>query len=197
MKKIVLLTLLCLLQTGMIKAQTNVASLQYSVAIPTGNLKDYVAKTSWRGLNFDYRASISDNFAAGFSAGYQLFYEKRSNATITEGTITLTGTQFRYINLVPVTVNATYYFNPGQIFSPYVGLGAGTIYRETSLDVGLYNFSNESWHFALRPEAGLIYEPEPGVGVMFNVKYMNGFKTSKAEASNYFSVNTGIVWTWY
>jgi hypothetical protein len=63
------------------------------------------------------------------------------------------------------------------------------------LDVGLYSFSDDIWHFSLRPEAGVLFEPQPGVGLLLNVKYMNNMKTQDYSAANYFSLNLGVAWT--
>lgn len=197
MKKYILFALLFVLTTAGVKGQASFSSLQYTVAFPTGDLKDFVDKTSWRGVNFDYRKGISDKVSAGFSIGYQLFYEERKNATVEQGTITLHGDQFRYVNSCPVTANLAYNFAPGEAISPYVGLGVGTLFRETELDMGLYMVSDDSWHFALRPEAGVLFEPQPGVGLLLNVKYMNAFKTEDMDAANFISLNLGVAWTWY
>jgi opacity protein-like surface antigen len=197
MKKYMLLSLLLIAGTFSAKAQGNLTSIQYTVGFPTGDLKDFIGKTSWRGVNFDYRRSFTDNWSAGLSIGYQLFYEEKENATIERGTQTLFGNQFRYVNSCPMTANLAYSFKPGEMVNPYVGLGVGTFFRETVMDIGLYRWSDESWHFAVRPEIGILYEPEPGVGLMVNVKYMNGFETKDMGSASFISLNVGVAWTWY
>lgn len=197
MKKYILLSLLFLAGTIGVKAQGGLTSIQYTVAFPTGDMKDFIGKTSWRGVNFDYRRSFTENWLAGFSIGYQLFYEAKENATIERGTMTLYGNQYRYINSCPMTANLQYSFKPGEMVNPYAGLGVGTFFRETVMDIGLYRYSDETWHFAVRPEVGVVYEPEPGVGVILNAKYMAGFKTKDMDAANYISLNLGVAWTWY
>lgn len=197
MKKYLLICLLLVAGTAGVNAQASMTSLQYSVAFPSGDLHDFIGKTSWRGINFDYRRGFTDNWSAGLSLGYQLFYEAKENATYERGTMALTGNQYRYVNSAPMTANLQYNFSPGQTISPYAGLGVGTLFRETVMDIGLYRFSDESWHFALRPEVGLLFEPEPGVGVNINVKYMSAMKTEDMGTANSISLNVGVAWTWY
>src|SRR5262245_36318958 len=129
------------------KAGSALYSIQYSISYPTGDLKDFIAKTSFRGVSIDFRKMINDNVFWGMEFGWNVFYEKLEHATATEGTTTLTATQFRYVSSFPMLVNLGYSKNTSENMTVYGSLGVGTIYHRTRLDIGIWEFSNEAWHF--------------------------------------------------
>ena len=176
------------------EAGSNLVSLQYSVGVSLGDLNDYIKNVSALGILIDYRFMATDNVYAGVELGGNLFYDKLDYATYTEGTMTLTGTQWRYVSTMPLLVNAGYIFHPTSDFSPYVGIGVGTLYHEVELDVGIYEFTRNQWQFAVKPEVGVIYKPMPEIGILVGAKSYNGFKTENSTAINYIALNIGIVW---
>jgi len=176
------------------EAGSNLVSLQYSVGIGLGDLNDYIKNVSALGILIDYRFMATDNVYAGVELGGNLFYEKLDYASHTEGTMTLTGTQWRYVSTMPLLVNVGYIFNPASEFSPYAGIGIGTLYHEVELDVGIYEFTRNQWQFAVKPEVGIIYKPMPEIGILLGAKSYNGFKTENSTAINYIALNIGIVW---
>jgi opacity protein-like surface antigen len=197
MKKILSIILVLLFTNQMVKAQergSNLVSLQYSVGFSLGKLNDYIKNVSAMGILIDYRFMATDNAYAGVELGGNLFYEKKDYDSYTEGTMTLTGTQWRYVSIMPLLVNAGYVFSPASEFSPYAGLGIGTMYHEVELDIGIYEFTRNQWQFAVKPEVGVIYKPMPEIGILVGAKSYNGFKTDNSSAINYIALNIGIVW---
>lgn len=186
-----------LLVTGMItatqlNAQDNFFSIQYSVGFGNGDMKDFIEKTSWRGVSFEFRNFVTPNVGLGIESGMNTFYEKKDYATYTQGTRSLSGVQYRYINTVPILAAADYYFQPGQKVNPFLGLGIGTIYNRRDLDMGLYTIEDEAWQFALRPELGVLVNVSEGLDLMLAAKYYAGFKSGDMEAQNYFTINVGF-----
>ena len=173
---------------------SNLVSLQYSVGFSLGKLNDFIKKTSWLGINIDYRYMATDNVYAGVELGGNLFYEKKNYDSYTNETMTITGTQWRYVSCMPLIINAGYIMHTSSDFSPYAGIGLGTLYHETELDIGIYELTRNQWQFAVKPEVGVIYKPMPEIGILLGAKSYNGFKTENSIGINYIALNVGIVW---
>jgi len=198
MKKIFLIVIALVIFTGRYanaqEQSSNLVSLQYSMGFSMGDLNKYISQASFLGILIDYRYMATDNVYAGVELGGNLFYEKKDYATYTKETMTLTGTQWRYVSVMPLFVNAGYVFSPASDFSPYAGLGIGTMYHEVELDIGIYELTRNQWQFAMKPELGVIYKPMPEIGILLGAKSYNGFKTENSSAINYIALNIGIVW---
>jgi len=198
MKKILSIIFILIVITGnQTRAQehgSNLVSLQYSMGFSMGDLNKYIKNASFLGINLDYRYMATDNVYAGVEIGGNLFYEKKDYDSYTDGTVTLTGTQWRYVSVMPLLVSAGYVMSPASEFSPYAGIGLGTMYHEVELDIGIYELTRNEWQFAVKPELGVIYKPMPEIGILLGLKSYNGFKTSDSKAINYMALNIGIVW---
>lgn len=174
-------------------AQGGLFSMQYSVGFATGELKDYIQPTSWRGFTIDYRKFIKPNIGVGLDLGWNVFYEEKPYDTYTTGEIDYSGKQYRYSNHFPMLLAANYYLKPDQKVNPYVGLGVGTMYTLRNTDMNLYTFETDSWQFALRPELGAIVEFSPNFGLLIGSKYYYGFETAELKGQGYITINVGIV----
>lgn len=192
MKKIFLaIALIGLFAVSQVKAQESFFAIEYSVGFGMGDTKDFVNTVSWRGMAFEYRYFVQPAVGVGFETGYNLFYEKKPYATYTQGTKSLSGTQFRYLHMVPILGTLNYHFKPDTSTDPYVGLGLGTLYANRDVDMGMYSLNQDAWQFALRPEIGVLISTY-NADFIVAAKYMMGFKTSNMDANNYFTINLGI-----
>jgi len=180
--------------------------VSYSVGFPMSPTKDYVNKVSWRGFGFEVRYHTNENMSFGGYIGWNIFSEKVSDPINLEGTGyggTVSGTQVREANYVPIFVNAHYYFGDRrQSIRPYVGLNLGTIADASRLFIGVYEISSHPWHFALAPEVGILVPFEgTNASLVVNGKYNYGFKSgtglaaNESNAASYVSVNVGFLWT--
>ncbi len=177
-------------------AQDTYSSLHYDIGVPLSNTQDYIGKGSWRGVGFDYRNKVSGNLAVGFSIGWHVFYERKDFETYTEGNVSLSGVQFRYINSFPMHVNATYFLGmEDSDLQPFIGLGVGTTAFNMRTEMGLFQSETKSWNFSLQPEAGFLYRINYNVAFMGAAKYYSIFKNSKIDAQGYLSFNVGLAWT--
>jgi hypothetical protein len=187
------LAIICFTNRGLAQ-QTNRVSLQYSVGFPTSNLKHYVSQTSFRGFEFGYRYLLTSNVGLGIDAGMNTFYEKE-RGTFREGTSAITGNQYRYANNFPILASFSYYIKPDQTLNPYVNLGVGTLYTRRDTDIGLYRSETEAWQFNLKPEVGLIYLINPGLGVKISGKYHYAFESDELQSQSFAAVGLGIVFS--
>jgi hypothetical protein len=193
MKKSFIFTILLtlgLFATSLVQAQSH-TSIQYSVGVPMGELKDHAGNISGRGFVFEYHKTVNDNLSMGINLGYNLFYEEKSYGSYTSGTATLSGIQYCYDNMFPMLFNTQYHLGTGP-FRPYGGLGIGTLYNLRNTDMGLYTIEENNWHFLMTPEVGFTYDLGQGVGIKFNAKYDNAFKSADADAMGNLSFNIGL-----
>lgn len=194
MKKVLLTIIVSLfVSVGFVNAQKDYASINYAVSFGTGDLGEYISQTSFRGFLFEYRKSVTSNVSVGLDASWNMFYERKDNATYTKETVSLSGVQFRYSKNVPVLISADYFFRANESFRPYVNFGLGTIYTRRTLDMGVYRLQEDTWQFALKPEIGFLYELNNSGGLKFGAKYYYGFEAGGLEAQSYVSLSFGYV----
>ena len=160
----------------------------------TGDMGDFIDKPSFRGFTLDYRRLVQPNVGVGFEAGWNVFYSEESYAVYTQENVSLGGRQWRYQNQVPLLFSADYYFHPDETINPFVGLGLGTMYSRRNTDMGQYTLEEDAWHFALRPEVGVMYEMNPEFAFSLTGKYYYGFEAGDLnEPMSYFALNIGFV----
>jgi len=192
MKKTIFLLLLtgCLVSPAI--AQHSF-SIQYALGFG-GTINNFVTSTSVRGATFEYKLYPQPNISIGLDAGWNHFYERRALDTYTSGTVSLTGVQFRYANAVPIFATTSFYFSPGDKINPYIGLGVGTIFLSRYVDMGSFRITDDEWHFALKPEAGVLVSLNPEMDLILGLRLNNAFATSDADQQNFMAFNIGFVW---
>jgi len=194
MKKILIIALFGLFASSMFAQNESMWSLTYNMSFPMGATKDYVSKASFRGIALDGRWFVDNNVTVGGSLGWNVFYEKTDKATITRDNFTLNGTHWKYINAVPMYLNAAYYLNEGSYVRPYFAANVGTIFTSQRTEMGMYAIQDKEWKFAVAPEVGVTIETYNSLNVMFNVRYNYGLETEYIEPLSYIGVNIGILW---
>ncbi len=173
--------------------QRNLTALQYSIGFGTGDMHDYIGKTSFRGFTFDYRNLATANLGVGVEFGWNTFYEEMADDVYEYRNLTYSGKQWRYSNHFPMLAAADYYFKPDANLSGFAGLGIGTMYTLQNTDMSTYTFERDAWHFALRPEAGVLIKAAPGVGLTLAAKYYYGFKAGDLPAQAFMTISFGFV----
>lgn len=168
-------------------------SWEYSVGFPMGDFGDFIDATSFRGVAFSYQNPVSDHVSFGFEIGWNVFYQDMGEVSYTEGSATLTGDQFRYVNSYPLLVQGQYHFKPEDTFDFYAGLGIGVIDHVQAVDLGLYRILDEGWQFALRPEAGILFNLKPGTSFRFAAKYYGSFADGDLPSRSFLTLNAGLV----
>ena len=172
-------------------------STSYTMSFASGDLSDYISNASFRGGVVEYRGYVSNNIVAGVDVGWNVFYERLDYATYTTGTQSLSGVQYRYSNQVPVLAAIDYMIKPGEVVNPYVGLGLGTMYSKRETDMGMFLTDETAWHFALKPEIGVIYEFNQAMDLKISAKYLTGFKAGDLGTQSYFAINIGFAFKQY
>jgi hypothetical protein len=168
----------------------------YPISFPMGDLHTYSAKTSFRGINLEWLHEVKPGMAVGIETGWNVFYEKADKKDYKDGTTTISGTQFRYTNAVPILVETKYFPKASKkTAASYVGVGIGTLYVNRSTDFGLYRIITNDWQFCLRPEAGVVFQMQPGVKALLGVKYYAALNSSDLDGQSFISANIGFVFS--
>jgi len=168
-------------------------TMEYSMGFATGDLSDFISAPSFRGFTTSFKKFVHPNVAAGVEFGWNVFYDEEPTDVYTQGNFAYSGKQYRYSNQFPMLVRADYYFKPGEMINPYVGLGLGTMYTLRNTDMGQYRIEEDAWHFLMKPEVGVEFEMNPGFAFTVNSKYYGGFGAGGLAAQGYFTINVGAV----
>jgi len=199
----ILIALCSLFMVNSGTAQTGIWAFSYDVAFPLGETSDYIDKTSWRGFTVQGRHFINSNISIGGSFSWQVFNQRLSETVEfsfqpedAERPIngTLSGEQFRYINTLPIMVNAHYYMGdalPGAL-RPYAGLSVGAAPTKSRVEIGLLAIDEFNWHLAFAPEAGVLIPIGTGLDFIGAVKYNFALKANDSINHSYFNIQVGL-----
>ena len=158
MKKI-LIIIAVFVSTASIAQQTY-WTFNYEMSFGTGEQGDYIADGSFRGWGIDGRGFLTQNMSVGGSFSWEVFDQIYRDLDPHEITVVddisgaISGVQYRFINTLPIMVNAHYYLGRDGAIRPYAGLGIGTAYTEQRTDIGFYSIYGKGWGFAVQPEIG-------------------------------------------
>jgi len=168
-------------------------NFDWNMGFTMGETNDFISAPSFRGFSIDGRGFVTDNLTVGGIVGWNTFYESKGYVTSEVGNSgAIHGYKRRYINALPIMINAHYYFAQSTVM-PYAGFGLGTMYVEDRDFMGIYYVQNEAWHFAIAPELGVVVPFGNGnTGLNANVKYNWAAKTSDTPSYSFISFNIGI-----
>ncbi len=190
MKKLLIVFLTFITFQGFSQSMHGVS---YSTALGVGETGDYIGRFSWRGFAIDGKYFINDNMTLGWTTGWQTLYEPVSGS-FTDGTQTLTGTQYRYLNVFPALMTWNYFFNEDGDVQPFVGLGAGIYWIEQKTNMGLFSDTADHWHFGLTPEIGILFPVNIQSNFYITVRYNNAFPSNESMTYSYLGFNFGFLW---
>jgi hypothetical protein len=193
MKPLYYLTAIFLLISSLAFSQGTYLGGTYSIGIPLGGIDNYISAGSFRGANFEGLKEINSNMAVGWILGWNVFSEKRVNEVYTYDNLTMTGTQYRYMNLFPMLARGLYEFGEHEGTRPFLGSGLGVTADIAKTNIGLYSFQKTGWHFTVAPELGIKIPLGYG-SITGSLRYMYGVKTKELDKISYFSINLGMLW---
>jgi opacity protein-like surface antigen len=195
MRHLFILIIFALVLTAIQAFPQSTFTAQYAINFPLGNTADYIGATSFRGISLDYRYNIQPNIAIGIGTGWYTFYEQKDHGTYNndDGSLAISGVQYRYINSAPILFVGDYYFSPDEKFSPFVGLGIGITYNEVRTQMSQYYVNTDTWQFSLTPEVGVRIAGTTGVSGLLSLRYNNNFETSELDAQSYLTLNVGVM----
>jgi len=185
---VVILTTVCLNVSDAL-AQSSWGIINYEISFPSGpDTADFVDETSFRGIGFEGRWFQNQRQSLGYSVDWNVLHESTSDA-FSLGNTTVSGKQERTINTFPMLVTGHYYMGPDKMF--FTGLGAGLYFMEQRFDIGVYSFTDSSWHLGLAPEVGFSYPLTYDVRALLSLRYNYGFQASDTTLS-YWTLKVGF-----
>jgi hypothetical protein len=186
--------------TAMAQEGRVLSGISWNIGLPVGRMADFMDKASYGGFGFEARKFLTDDFSVGGSFSWNYWSEKTGDIIeLKSGAVS--GTQIRYVNSFPLLVNAHFYLGGKRDqIRPYLGLNLGAYYLLERLDMGIYTFDHDTWHFGVSPEAGFLVEIERDTYLTLTGRYNYG--VSSGEALNgtddnsfaYWGINLGVSW---
>ncbi len=137
-------------------------ALQYSIGFGTGDMHDFIGKASFRGFTLDYRNLATPISVLVLTLAGICFMKKRLRMYTSIKILPIQENNGVTAIIFPMLAAADYYVKPDANVSGYAGLGVGTMYTLQNTDMATYTFEKDAWHFALRPEVGLLFKAAPG-----------------------------------
>jgi opacity protein-like surface antigen len=174
-------------------AQGGYFTITHATAVPFGNAHDFIDDISFRGYALGYHYFLTPEISVGIDGGFNSFYQRRDYDTYTEGTVSISGIQYRYLNTLPIHLTGRYLFLPNQRLRPFVGLGLGTVYATRRVDMGLFSTRNSDWMISIKPEAGIKYLINNRFALSLSARYYHTFDTNDLNAQPFGTVNLGLV----
>lgn len=194
MKRYILILLLGLV-TNIVSAQEgSTIFVNYLVGMPLGETADFTDNISPRGVDFEVQKFLKEDLSVGFNIGWSIFRQKIAEETFDYQDLTITGTQFRYTNFVPLNVNVKKYFMGSGDYVPYIGAGLGTAYAEQRTEVGVFQVEEDKWQFNMAPEIGMLYDMNYKAYLSVKLKYNYSMKAGDFPSQSYLSLGVGIGW---
>jgi len=168
--------------------------INYGMASPFQDTKEFTEGTSWRNFGMDVLAVVRPNTAVGLSFGWNVFNEITPSSDVSSlENIDVGGIKFRYINSFPMLVTIRQFMGTRGGARPFFGLGVGTQLVRSTVDVGQWRISDDTWHFAVAPELGDVLPVRSDAKWFVSAKYNYAAKASDRTQS-YFGFNIGVAW---
>jgi hypothetical protein len=101
------------------------------------------------------------------------------------------GTHFRTTRLFPLSVGLTAVPLPRAPVSPYAGLRTGAVMTERRVDVGLYTFGDNRWHWMAMADLGLVV-PLRSFLLHGGVRYLHATASGTGPSQSFVSIQAGV-----
>lgn len=179
-------------------------SLNYSIAIPLGNMRNFIRRSSYLGIHFEGNFFLSGPISSGVNIGWNRF-PKSLNDTLIIGNDTITGLNLRAIdNFVFYAETKVFLTQFKSKVIPYLGAGIGfnSMYTTASTSEGITQYFNLFTEFGIKLNTGIVIHIGGSNAINFNLNYHTSFTSqSSGEQAllniNYLSMNIGIAFNFY
>lgn len=147
------------------------AGLSYTAGIATGETRDFVNNTSWKGFTFEARRAVRDGFAAGVVLGTNVF-ESDAPALVpsSQGPVTEAGLHKLFYSMALVAAD-WFGGDRDSPVRPFGGVGAGVYYVDQKVEAGATTTETTNWHLGFAPEAGVAVRLTPQSHATLIVRY--------------------------
>ncbi len=167
--------------------------VQWDMAIPTGQTRDFISNGTFKGISIDYRHCYRNNFIIGGRTGWTGFYENKGLTDIENGITKVYSRLEHKINAAPILFVVDYMV-PSNKFITYAGIGVGGYFINSLVSSDkLGNKNTNTFHFGVSPEVGItIPFIISNFGLNVSTRYNFVLKTSKTTNFSWFDFNIGL-----
>lgn len=156
--------------------------LGWNTIVPFSD-KDFTGSTSTAGFRAGYSQFTGERFAFGFEAGYSTLDDYVPPTTYEYPGGAITTDVYNYLYYLTLVANGQYYLSQGSRFISYTSLGMGVAFSEYKIFYNVYQESDRTTGFVIRPEVGAIFKIKETSN--FGVKAALGFDYA-TNANDYF-----------
>jgi hypothetical protein len=173
------------------------SALEWSVAVPIGNTRDFMPATSFSGAIWEGRWMDHPHTSIGALLGFNEFYHRESGTFDFPGGA-VTGDSYRHLLAIPVMFTAHWYPSAAPDDPRwFIGGGAGIQYTEQLFQLGLAERRRTNWNAVITPEIGLAFSAWYATGGIISLRYhlpseSGGFLGSTQRRFSYFSLSFGL-----
>ena len=164
--------------------------VSWNIAMPLGDTADFTKNLSLRGITVDYHAFRSHTTSWGLNVGWTVFTENPDDTLVGDG-YAITGQRWNYINAVPIYVSGFHYWGQKRQTSYFAGANLGAVWAEYRTTVGLYNFQDQAWHFAVAPEIGMRLPMSSFLGFI-SLRYHLLMKSGEIDTQSWLELRIGF-----
>ena len=193
MKKIFAITIALMVAGGVTtsaRAQGDMTAFSWVMGYPVLDTADFISNESFRGFCIEGRKFFGPNVSGGASASWQVFDEQISE-TANVANVSVTGKQFRYLNMFPLYLNAHYHTGSPRGTRLYIGANIGVQYIKQRIDIGLVSANQNEWQFSTAPELGLLL-PIGESHILVSGKFHWAFSANDSIDQSYFTLGIGF-----
>jgi outer membrane protein W len=158
----------------------NIMMANWEIGLPINS--NYLTSASLAGANLEFRHFINPKFSMGMAIHWNTFEQYLSPRVFEEpdGSRAVFTDIVPQVYVLPILLKGHYYFDAGNNFKPYAGLGLGAQYSKQSVYYNIFVSDTQNWGFVARPELGLMYQfKELHGGLNFNAGF--NYATNKNE----------------
>ena len=177
---------------GLRQSQT-IWALNWEVAGPIGDFKNYVSDWSLRGFSLEGRYLVTKNISVGGSFSFNRWEQTYNQISVPIQLTGLngiaTGPVYRYADMFALRALVHYYLGQlGDRFQPYLGAGIGGVWDYSYQQIADLSYTQNNFNFIVSPEIGVIITLMTGstsLGINFAFRYTyttaNPGRTSNAQ----------------
>jgi hypothetical protein len=195
-KSIVLIAML--VTTNNIFGQQFNLALNYNVATPVSReFRDYISKSSVRGLQVGIMYSLKQQIRVGLQFAYNDFYHKFPRQVYkTDDGADISTVLTNTLQTSPILVKGEYTFGKGGWIKPYVGLGGGINIINYDQFVGEFEYNRTFLKAAFTGDLGLLIPLKKGsqYGFRLSSSYnLSPFNEEDIKRIDTWNLQAGVV----
>lgn len=134
-----------------------VYSLNWQMALPTGNCSDFISKIGMNGMNFNFTFFFNDYLGVGADFSWDFNQLKvPAKPYFPSENFAIYAAQYKTIESFPLKAQLKYIINPTGFVKVYLAAGLGATSYTEATQIQDYQIWNSTWGFLMSPEVGAL-----------------------------------------